>query len=625
MFFPDRYRTPLSIVYPFVATHNHFVLNRDKKVFKQTAPVIKMPIDSSDEDHLSLCGLLNSSTACFWGRQTLFPKGGFADGKWEERLEWDSTKLSKFPLPEIRPVRLSEKLDNLAHELIKFHPKIIASQRVLANRDIAEGRENYDRILLKMIAIQDDLDWFVYQIYELLPTDKNLPPNIENPPPIKMGQRAFEILMARKMAAGELETTWFQRHNSTPITELPDHWPEDYKQIVEKRIQAIEENPRTIGLIEQPEYKRRWNLEPWDKQLEKALWKWLLDRLESYFDFDGRMNEDETPTAKFDISLTTAARLADIARGDEGFMQVAELYRKRPDFDVTALVSELVDAETVPLLPVCRYKPSGLDKRTAWERTWDLQRLEDAVDALFDIQRLAETPAEKLTNHFGDDISTITSKMGPLGLNQADRKIDALPPSEWLTGKLNTAHSQVQKYKDQGTPLDARKVTDAITNISKTAKSKLIGDIPVPPKYTTKDFQNTTYWRLRGKLDVPKERWISFPHCEGEDQTLLIAWAGYDHLQLAQAIAAHYVEVQEKTGGSRDPRLEILLACLLELIPWLKQWHNNLDPDHNLRMGDYFEDFIQEEARQMNKSIEDIRGWQPPKKTARKKRRKSGK
>ena len=37
------YRTPLSIVYGEVATHNHFVLDRGGKVFKQTAPVIKLP------------------------------------------------------------------------------------------------------------------------------------------------------------------------------------------------------------------------------------------------------------------------------------------------------------------------------------------------------------------------------------------------------------------------------------------------------------------------------------------------------------------------------------------------------------------------------------------------------
>ncbi len=45
--------------------------------------------------------------------------------------------------------------------------------------------------------------------------------------------------MARQMAAGELETTWFERHRSTPITELPAHWPEHYRRAVERRIEVI--------------------------------------------------------------------------------------------------------------------------------------------------------------------------------------------------------------------------------------------------------------------------------------------------------------------------------------------------------------------------------------------------
>jgi hypothetical protein len=52
----------------------------------------------------------------------------------------------------------------------------------------------------------------------------------------------------------------------------------------------------------------------------------------------------------------------------------------------------------------------------------------------------------------------------------------------------------------------------------------------VPPKYASSDLQNSTCWRLRGKLDVPKKCWSSFPHCEGADGALVIAWAGYDHL-----------------------------------------------------------------------------------------------
>ena len=156
--------------------------------------------------------------------------------------------------------------------------------------------------------------------------------------------------MARKMAAGELQTTWFERHGSTPITEIPAEWPDDYKRLVERRIELIETD-RNIGLIEQPEYKRRWNTEPWESQLERALREWLLDRLESYFDFDGRMNDEGKPTAKLDIALTSVSRLADVARQDADFMQVGEVYRDDRAFNVDRLVAELVEAESVPLLP----------------------------------------------------------------------------------------------------------------------------------------------------------------------------------------------------------------------------------------------------------------------------------
>jgi hypothetical protein len=35
-------RTPLSIAFAFVATHNHFALDRGGKVFNRSAPVIKL-------------------------------------------------------------------------------------------------------------------------------------------------------------------------------------------------------------------------------------------------------------------------------------------------------------------------------------------------------------------------------------------------------------------------------------------------------------------------------------------------------------------------------------------------------------------------------------------------------
>jgi hypothetical protein len=146
-------------------------------------------------------------------------------------------------------------------------------------------------------------------------------------------------------------------------------------------------------------------------------------------------------------------------------------------------------------------------------------------------------------------------------------------------------------------------------------KKKQVGTIPVPPRYASADFLKTDFWRLRGKLDVPKERWVSFPYCEGEDGTLMVAWAGYDHLQLAQAVSAHYVDVQERLGGRDDPRLVPLLACVLELLPWLQQWHNAIHPEYGVGMGDYFEGFLQEESRSLGLTLDEIRKWQPPGRT----------
>jgi len=255
------------------------------------------------------------------------------------------------------------------------------------------------------------------------------------------------------------------------------------------------------------------------------------------------MNDAGMPTGRLTVALTSVGKLADVARQDAEFVQVGEFYRDDPAFDVSRLVAELVEAESVPLLPSLRYKTSGLRKREEWEKTWELQRQEDAIDA-----------RTKLPRDHADHLSDLAAE---------------------------------------------------------ALKKKQVGTIPVPPKYTSADFLKSDFWRLRGKLDVPKERWVSFPHCEGPDGTLVVAWAGYDHLQLARAISAYFVDVQERIGGRDDPRLVPLQACLIELLPWLKQWHNEIDPEFGVPMGDYFEGFIQEEARQLGKTVPEIKVWEP--------------
>ena len=205
---------------------------------------------------------------------------------------------------------------------------------------------------------------------------------------------------------------------------------------------------------------------------------------------------------------------------------------------------DLVEEQSVPLLPVLRYKPSGLRKRAAWERTWDLQRREDAIDARIE---LSESDPEHLT-----------------------------------------------------------------PEAAAALKEKEIGAISVPPRYTSADFRKGTWWRLRGKLDVPKERFFSLPFCEREaDPSLVIGWAGWNALEQSRAVAAYCMQMREQEGWTAE-RLTPLLTALLELLPWVRQYHNAPDPEFDTGMGDYFEGFIDEEMRALSLTRDAVRAWTPP-------------
>ncbi|MGQ4828387.1 DUF7008 domain-containing protein, partial [Enterococcus faecalis] len=70
----------------------------------------------------------------------------------------------------------------------------------------------------------------------------------EDLPQLALGNRAFEIIMARQVAEGELATAWFDRFRSTAITEIPTYWPVAYQRLVQRRIQMIATS-KEIALI----------------------------------------------------------------------------------------------------------------------------------------------------------------------------------------------------------------------------------------------------------------------------------------------------------------------------------------------------------------------------------------
>lgn len=518
-----KLRTPLSISFAFVATHDHFVLDRGGKVFNRSAPVIKLAKESSEEVHLKLVGPLNSSAGCFWMKQVFYPKGGDHVGTegarvsktlWDERFEHDSTKLSRFPLPPAAPLSLARALDATAAELTECAPWRALLDHSPSKEVLWAAQSTWLQQRRTMMALQEELDWACYRLYGLIDDELTYP--LDELPDVELGERAFEIVLARKLAAGEMESTWFERHGSTPITEVPDRWPESYRSLVQRRIEAIEV-VKAIRLIEQPEYKRRWTtliLSEWESMESMALRSWLLDRLEA---------EAIWP----DTQLQRAAQISDRLLADSEFQAAIELFAGE-DADPSAVVAALLDEESIPYLAPLRYAASGMEKRAAWERTWDLQRAED--------------------------------------------------------------------------------------------RDEYTGSIAVPPKYKQTDFRSQVFWKHRGKLDVPKERFTSYPDAAADGRTLY-GWAGWDHAQRAQGLSQRIVEAQE--GEGMEPgRILPLLAGLLELLPWLHQWHGDPDPTFGMPLSDFYETLLDERVRAIDATREDLSAWRPAE-NQRKRRRKA--
>jgi hypothetical protein len=137
-----------------------------------------------------------------------------------------------------------------------------------------------------------------------------------------------------------------------------------------------------------------------------------------------------------------------------------------------------------------------------------------------------------------------------------------------------------------------------------------VGSIPIPPKYGKPDF-NGAGWEHRGKLDVPKERFISYPGAEREtDASMVVGWAGWDHLDRARALAAWYL--QARRDGRDAAHLTPLLAGLAELVPWLKQWYDapNADPALD-RPGSQIAALVDTEMRSLGLTTPDLAAWRP--------------
>jgi hypothetical protein len=379
---------PWSLVFPWVSTHNHFAVLKEQAAPLNSAPVIRLPDTASDSDVFQLTALLNSSLACFWLKHYSNSKGQpraeqTGSGEpWTRFYEFTGSRLADFPLP---PDRWSgdrwsthaEAMDQLAGDLTRIAPRtLLAADSAISPLELDAARLKWKQAYRRLVGLQEELDWEIYGRYGLLEGDSELTVSRDEVPELSPGERAFEIVLARYLDSGKAETTWFDRHEITPISTLPHHWSNKYRQIVGNRIAAIR-NMEHVGAVERPEFKRRWTIEPWSVQEAKAIREWLLDQCER------RELWYEQRQGALRPRPLTARRLAEFIRKAGNAMALAR--RHWPESEFEAVLADIIEDELVPYTSPLRYRTNGMAKHGTWIETWNLQRLEDETGVRPDI------------------------------------------------------------------------------------------------------------------------------------------------------------------------------------------------------------------------------------------------
>ncbi len=545
-FYKSKRFSALSITYAEVATHNHFVIDRGGKVFKQTAPIIKLPLGATEGDYLALAAYLNSSTACFWLKQVSYPKGMHNGSEANStpflvRFAFDGSKLKQLPLPPaITTSPYRDRLVALARDIdgAQTQRKALTFAAILSDhtdttvlaKAVDSALSKKEQLLYRAIAKQEEIDWITYFICGLIKEEISMD-DVDYE--IAPGERAFEIRLAQDDPTSITEG-WFRWSQVSPVFSVPQRLPSAIRAKMQVRIEAIHAS-KELRILESPVNKRRWRqpagkaaqeLETDAKVFRDQAEEWLADRLETHVRY---------------LGSTTSTRRHIIDRAQQDAQFICVLSWLDPEADPRPRIALLLDFYSVPFIAGYRYSAAGREKYALWLNTWHLQRQADVLDYL----------AEKsISPHERQSASAFRSK------------------------------------------------------------------IAVPPRYEPEDFRDGNCFRLRGKLDVPRERFISYPSCaSNDDLEPVYGWAGWDHLQRALALFQLFYSRKDEPGAHE--RLLPMLAGLEELLPWVRQWHAEArSPETGQLYHEYFDQVIASEAAELGFSRAQLATWAPPERGA---------
>ncbi|HEY6154640.1 MAG TPA: hypothetical protein VIW07_12945 [Candidatus Udaeobacter sp.] len=286
-------RSPLRLAFCQIATHAHFTRSNLDNLFKEKAPIIKLPDEADADDYDTLASLANSSTALFALKQVSFSKRESGSGTTDTYFEFAGNKVDRLPipaaianalrgksnasakalsalarecwergreLPSLALSKLFEKPNEAYHAWNGSLPGYVKPHKELGSpfsstadleKNFARAQEIREKLRREMVARQEEMDWLVYTAYGLID---------EVHPAAASHTSDVDLALDREERPFQLYAKANEDFDKA-FALIPCGWSVAKKKLWRARLEAICNNEH-IRRIEQPIYKRRWD-EQW--------------------------------------------------------------------------------------------------------------------------------------------------------------------------------------------------------------------------------------------------------------------------------------------------------------------------------------------------------------------------
>ena len=83
--------------------------------------------------------------------------------------------------------------------------------------------------------------------------------------------------------------------------------------------------------------------------------------------------------------------------------------------------------------------------------------------------------------------------------------------------------------------------------------------------------------------------------------------AGHGRLAARAPLPSGLLILEQWRTDPCSARLHLLLAGLADQLPWLKQWHNEVNPEYGVGLGDYFAGFLDKKCRRSVTTVQVVK------------------